>query len=107
MEEALADLERIQTRILQRIKDLELSLLPDRFSNSLSLSSASASEDNFADADASTTVGRLSAILRSKGVKDFNFKRVARDYYDWTFEARRDALGAASIDHLCKSIVLV
>ncbi|KAG8374742.1 hypothetical protein BUALT_Bualt10G0027500 [Buddleja alternifolia] len=53
--------------------------------------------------------GRLSAILRSNAaaVRDFSFKRVPADYYDWPLEARRDILGAASIHHLCKSIVLV
>ncbi|CAN0842187.1 hypothetical protein LINGRAHAP2_LOCUS3533 [Linum grandiflorum] len=54
-----------------------------------------------------STEDRLSAILRSNGVTDFAFKRVASDYYDWPYESRRDVLGAASVDHLCKSIVLV
>ncbi|KAK6158004.1 hypothetical protein DH2020_005318 [Rehmannia glutinosa] len=99
----LAELEKLQNRILHRISDLELSLLTQPFSNSLSLSSSSA-----AAADASTTTeGRLSAILRANAVRDFSFKRVPSDYYDWTLEARRDILGAASIHHLCKSIVLV
>ncbi|KAL2472482.1 YbaK/aminoacyl-tRNA synthetase-associated domain [Abeliophyllum distichum] len=97
MEEALVDLERIQTRILQRISDLELSYLPQHFSHSVSI---------FAS-DNSTTEDRLSAVLRANGVKDFSFKRVPSDYYAWTLEARRDVLGAASIHHLCKSIVLV
>ncbi|KAL2238022.1 UNVERIFIED_CONTAM: hypothetical protein Sindi_0993900, partial [Sesamum indicum] len=95
--EALAQLERVQTRILHRISDLELS-------HSLSLQSSAAD----ANADASTTTeGRLSAILLSNSVRDFSFKRVPSDYYEWTLEARRDILGAASIHHLCKSIVLV
>ncbi|CAA3028549.1 uncharacterized protein LOC111398439 isoform X1 [Olea europaea subsp. europaea] len=99
MKEALADLERTQTRILQRISDLELLYLPQHVSQSVSISTAAA--------DNSTTEGRLSAILRSNGVKDFSFKRVPSDYYTWTLEARRDVLDAASIHHLCKSIVLV
>ncbi|KAF7841714.1 glutathione reductase, cytosolic [Senna tora] len=32
--------------------------------------------------------------------------KVPPDYYDWPLEARCDALEAASVDHLCKSIVL-
>lgn len=102
--EVLADLEGVQTRILKRISDLELSLLPDQFTNSITLSS-SASEASLPNA--STTEGRLSAILRAKGAKDFIFKRVPSDYYNWSLEARRDVLDAASVDHLCKSIVLV
>lgn len=100
--EALAELERVQIGILRRISDLELAHLPDSFSKSLSITSPN---DSAAAAD--TTEGRLSTILRENGVKDFAFKRVATDYYDWPLEARRDALGAASVDHLCKSIVLV
>ncbi|KAM7525588.1 hypothetical protein LguiA_015490 [Lonicera macranthoides] len=92
--EALAELERIQTRILQRITDLEFCYS----------SSAAAVADSTIT---STTEVRLSAILHANGVKDFSFKKVASDYYDWTLEARRDVLGAPSIDHLCKSIVLV
>ncbi|KAG8374748.1 hypothetical protein BUALT_Bualt10G0028100 [Buddleja alternifolia] len=85
------ELERVQTRILNRISDLELSLLPPQHISH------------------SSTEGRLSAILRSNAaaVRDFSFKRVPADYYDWPLEARRDILGAASIHHLCKSIVLV
>ncbi|KAL8064461.1 hypothetical protein ABFX02_01G092200 [Erythranthe guttata] len=107
--EALAELETVQTRILRRISDLELSHLPQTFSYSVSLSStAPTPAASGADADSSTTTeGRLSAILRANAVRDFSFKRVPSDYYDWTLEARRDILGAASIHHLCKSIVLV
>lgn len=82
---ALSELERVQTRILQRISDLELR----------------------ADLSGTTTEGRLSSMLLENGVKDFEFKRVSFDYYDWSLETRRDVVGAASIHHLCKSIVLV
>lgn len=33
--------------------------------------------------------------------------RVPADYYEWQLEARRAALGAPSIFHLCKSMVMV
>ncbi|KAL1549012.1 hypothetical protein AAHA92_17169 [Salvia divinorum] len=92
----LEELERLQTEILHRISDLEVSYLPKFVSHSLSLSD-----------DSTTTQGRLSAILAANAVRDFSFKRVPSDYYDWTLEARRDVLGASSIHHLCKSIVLV
>lgn len=96
MEEAAAaaELESLQIDILRRISALESSILPESSSPSL-------------PEDESQTVSRLSAILRSGGVKDFSFKRVAPDYYDWPLESRRDVLGASSVDHLCKSIVLV
>ncbi|KAK9984657.1 hypothetical protein SO802_034182 [Lithocarpus litseifolius] len=97
MEKTLAELERVQTQILERISKLELSL-----DLSAPLSTAVPSPNPICD-----TESRLSSILRTNGVSDFSFKKVPADYYDWPFEARRDALGAASIDHLCKSIVLV
>lgn len=104
MEEALAELERVQTRILKRITALELTHLPQHFSLSLSLSSPT---NHHSAAAAATTEALLSGILRDNGVKDFEFKRVPFDYYDWPLESRRDVLGAVSIHHLCKSIVLV
>ncbi|KAJ8526791.1 hypothetical protein K7X08_029268 [Anisodus acutangulus] len=94
--EALAELERLQIRLLQRISNLESSLLSQHFSQNLSISTIS-----------NTTEDRLSGILRANGVNDFSFKRVPSDYYDCPLEARRDIVSAASIRHLCKSIVLV
>lgn len=98
MEAALKELERVQIGILERIAELERAHLPesDQLASSSSLSAA----------DGATAV-RLSAILRSNGVRDFTFKSVPSDYYDRPLEVRRDLLGAASIHHLCKSIVLV
>ncbi|KAM6557850.1 hypothetical protein CsatB_004869 [Cannabis sativa] len=98
MEAELAELETIQTQILRRISDLELSLLPAGAGSDIEESELVAESD---------TEARLSSILRSHGVKDFCFKKVASDYYNWPLEARRDALSAPSVDHLCKSIVLV
>lgn len=95
--EELTELEKQQTLILNRIQQLELSILPQSTINSTT--------ENLPTT--TTTEARLSAVLISGGVKDFSFKRVPSDYYDWSFEARRDVLGAASIHHLCKSIVLV
>jgi len=96
MGEALVELERVQTQLLQRISKLEHSYIP-----------SSPSQNDTVDDAVTDTVARLSSILRSNGVPEFSFKRVPSDYYDWPLEARRDALSAASIHHLCKSIVLV
>ncbi|KAL3693182.1 hypothetical protein R1sor_006833 [Riccia sorocarpa] len=49
---------------------------------------------------------RLTRILTTTGAT-FLFKRVPADYYERSFLERRDLLGASSIDHLCKSIVMV
>ena len=96
--EALAKLEYRQTLIINRISKLELAYLPNLDSEPSPISSDEADGD---------TVSRLSTILRTNAVNDFSFKRVPSDYYDWSLEARRDVLNAASVDHLCKSIVLV
>nr|XP_016488757.1 PREDICTED: uncharacterized protein LOC107808727 isoform X2 [Nicotiana tabacum] len=93
--EALAKLERVQTRLLKRLSNLESSLLSQHFSQNLSLSTSSTTED------------RLSGTLRANGVVDFSFKRVPSDYYDWPLKSHRDIVSVASIQHLCKSIVLV
>ncbi|GMP95848.1 hypothetical protein CsSME_00044731 [Camellia sinensis var. sinensis] len=104
--EELAELERLQARLLHRITEFELSHLPQHFSDSLSVSSPPENLNAAAIDAAAATEARLSAILRSNGVRDFSFKRVPFDYYDFSAEARRDILGGYSIDHLCKSIVL-
>ncbi|KAB1217029.1 hypothetical protein CJ030_MR4G021292 [Morella rubra] len=100
MERQLAELERLQTQILQRISKLELSFSPQELSASLPVPDSS--QPAICD-----TETRLSGILRTNGVNDFSFKKVLSDYYDWPLEARRDAVGAVTIEHLCKSIVLV
>lgn len=96
--EAMRKLEALQARLLQRITALELSLQTQPLS---------ISDDRVAGDGGGTTVARLSAILRARGVDDFVFKRVPADYYDRPLEARRGILEAASVEHLCKSIVLV
>jgi hypothetical protein len=51
------------------------------------------------------TVDRLRAELDSKGVPA-TFIRAPKQYYDETLEFRRDILGAPSVQHLCKSIIM-
>ncbi|XP_065857906.1 uncharacterized protein [Euphorbia lathyris] len=107
MEAELAELEQVQTVILQRIHNLERRVLPCNTSSTpLPLSSPTPNHDSderFVD----DVEARLSSILRSNAVDDFVFKRVPSDYYEWSLETRREVLSASSVDHLCKSIVLV
>ncbi|EEF36509.1 uncharacterized protein LOC8276938 isoform X2 [Ricinus communis] len=103
MEAEVAELERVQTSILHRISMLERSLLHKNDSVFTSLTPSSRN----VNCGGNDTEARLSAILKSNGVNDFVFKRVPSNYYDWSLDARRDVLCAASVDHLCKSIVLV
>lgn len=104
MEAALAELELVQTEILQRISKLEQTILSVDDDDVSSSAAVPASTPHTTIRD---TEARLSNILRSNGVNDFQFKKVPSDYYDWPLESRRDVLAAASIHHLCKSIVLV
>ncbi|GLC41642.1 hypothetical protein PLESTB_000693600 [Pleodorina starrii] len=56
--------------------------------------------------DASPTQQRLEQELIDRCFSGFRFVRVPGDYYDQPLEFRRDCLGAASVQHLCKSIVM-
>ena len=97
----LQELECLQISILRRIENLESRLLSDPLANiSTSLSSS-------IDGGLDSTENRLSAILRELGARDFEFRRVPEDYYNRTLEYRMECLGAHSIEHLCKSIVMV
>ncbi|KAL6007863.1 hypothetical protein ACLOJK_033367 [Asimina triloba] len=99
--DSFAKLEIIQERILEQISELEVAL-----SRQTLPAPPSHPNDSHRDSPADT-ISRLSAILDAGGVRDFSFKRVPSDYYDRPLDARRDILNAATIDHLCKSIVLV
>ncbi|KAF3795244.1 hypothetical protein EJ110_NYTH05120 [Nymphaea thermarum] len=100
----LAGLETRQLCLLQRIARFESSLLPDGAPPQPSTPSPAAPT---LSAATHTIESHLTNILLSNGVTDFRFGRVPEDYYDRTIEERRDILGAPSIHHLCKSIVLV
>lgn len=94
-EELLAELEIAQKRILQRITGLELVLgLPLH-------------PHHHHQGIGGDTESRLSILLREGGVRDFSFRRVPLDYYERSIHARREILGAPTIHHLCKSIVMV
>ncbi|GBF98526.1 prolyl-tRNA synthetase [Raphidocelis subcapitata] len=56
--------------------------------------------------DDSPVQHRLARELCEMGVPDFRFVRVPSDYYDRPLEWRQSVLGAASVHHLCKSIVM-
>lgn len=58
--------------------------------------------------DNAGVVPRLRALCQSYGLTKSRFYRVSGNYYDWTLEQRRDALDpATTIQHLCKSVVMV
>ncbi|ERM94062.1 hypothetical protein AMTR_s00010p00069750 [Amborella trichopoda] len=110
----LDSLRLLQTQILQRLSELEACMLPSGQQQHSNISptlyqqgkAEEDEEDNENIHHCTTMESRISHILRSGGVGDFEFKRVPSDYYERSLEERRDIVGAPSIDHLCKSIVL-
>lgn len=96
-------LENRQCRILESIAKLE-ARLNSGGGGDVALENGDAHQES---SNGETVEQRLSNILRTEGATDFIFKTVPSDYYDRTYEERRDLLGAASVDHLCKSIVMV
>lgn len=53
----------------------------------------------------SCTERRLAKELVEKGIRNYHFTRVPEHYYQKDLEYRRDCLHAASIQHLCKSLL--
>lgn len=49
---------------------------------------------------------RLRACLEAAACRLYRFVRVSSSYYDETLERRRDHLGAASVEQLCKTLAL-
>jgi prolyl-tRNA editing enzyme YbaK/EbsC (Cys-tRNA(Pro) deacylase) len=49
---------------------------------------------------------RLHKFCEDAGLQTWRFRRVSGEYYSWSLEQRRAALGAASVDHLTKSLIL-
>eukprot|EP01018_Ginkgo_biloba_P014594 Gb_31573 [translate_table: standard] len=106
----LTELNERQIRILQRIWMLENSALASVDKKVQTGGHSESVCNGFDDGPCNgslTTELRLGKMLRGGGVTAFQFKRVPSDYYDRTFEERRDILGVSSTDHLCKSIVMV
>eukprot|EP00775_Hariotina_reticulata_P009630 gene9630-9790_t len=56
--------------------------------------------------NASCIQTRLAQELFEKGLSEFRFVRVPNDYYDQPLQVRQQCLKAASIHHLCKSIIM-
>ncbi|KAI8476137.1 MAG: YbaK/prolyl-tRNA synthetase-like protein [Monoraphidium minutum] len=56
--------------------------------------------------DDSAVQHRLARELAEKGVPGFRFVRVPPDYYERPLAWRQGVLGAASVHHLCKSIIM-
>lgn len=56
--------------------------------------------------DTAGVVPRLSALCAASHLTKYRFYRVAGDYYDWPLEQRQSVLGAPSIRHLWKSVVM-
>lgn len=99
-DDAARQVDALATRqqdILARIARLEATLGP---------STAAAALTTQVDADASPVHRRLQEELISKGILNHRFVRAPPDYYDRPLEFRQGVLQAASVHHLCKSIIM-
>jgi hypothetical protein len=99
----LAALER-------RLAALEARVASVSAENDPAAAAAAAHAAASADAtDVSPTQRRLAdALYLARAYRaPFAFRRVAPDYYSWPLERRRLALGADSVQRLCKTICLV
>ncbi|KAJ7553399.1 hypothetical protein O6H91_06G096400 [Diphasiastrum complanatum] len=106
-------LSRLQSRqnlILQRIAQLESNLYPTTHRSEPASDQLDVDNPGALGLKRSQTRNveeSLSRFLHERGVTSFKFARVPSNYYSRTYAERRDILGAASIHHLCKSIVMV
>lgn len=96
------NLQRRQARALSRLMKLEEGYGVLRTDGS----GGQQQEKQQIEAAASPVQQRLAAELVSKGLRNHRFVRAPAEYYDRPLEFRRDVLGAASVDHLCKSIIM-
>lgn len=62
-------------------------------------------EGSSVEANVSGTQAKLGTELKERGVKSFSFKAVPENYYKEELEFRQACLGAASVHHLCKSLI--
>lgn len=58
------------------------------------------------EGEVSEVQARLTSILQGDGVASFRFVRAPPGYYEQPLEFRMGVVGAASVHHLCKTIVM-
>jgi len=93
-----------QLEILERLAALEVQLGMEGLSVKAQPCSVGSTQP--AGEGVSPVQARLTGIMLRDGLSSFKFIRAPRGYYDQPLEYRMGILGAASIHHLCKSIVM-
>lgn len=92
--ERVAALQRKQDDILARIAELERRC------------ASNSTVAPFAPMDISPVQRRLAEELAAEGIVNHRFVRAPPEYYDQTLEFRQAVLQAASVHHLCKTIIM-
>jgi prolyl-tRNA editing enzyme YbaK/EbsC (Cys-tRNA(Pro) deacylase) len=109
---AMKALKKRQEDILTRIEALERRLnssSPPAAKPAAATPAAAApapAAATFSDDDASAVQRRLHNELITKSIVNHRFVRAPPEYYDSPLEFRQAVLDAASIHHLCKSIIM-
>lgn len=101
-DEMLVEIARLRTIIVSKMG--VKSLLTDQgaaYQLSSQLSQISPHSD-----DHTEVIKRIREECIRLGFKYAKFKQVPNNYYQIPLEARRDILGAPTLDHLCKSLIM-
>merc|ERR1712224_1042908 len=109
-----ADLLFRQRDVLAAVGDLEARVFSKKIDTSASAGGgvgspslpSSSSPPPECPEDASDTHKNIHSELLERNIADFKITRAPSDYYDQDLDFRRRFLGAASINHLCKSMIM-
>ena len=115
------ELAQRQIEVLQRLNAIESVMSPPPAATAATVAAATATATASASADCGlvpaivTAVDpsgnavqqRLQAELLQRGMARHRFVRAPPEYYERPLEFRRTVVGAASVDHLCKTIIMV
>lgn len=107
IEKRFEALQKRQEQILHRLELLEQRLgLPSEAKASSSKHLTCVSSATVCTSQKSSVEKRLTDELLKKGVVNHQFVRAPPEYYDRPLEFRKEVLGATSVHHLCKSIIM-
>ncbi|KAL0484642.1 pgk [Acrasis kona] len=106
----MSNLRELNSLFDDLLKDIAVikKTLQDRRSEINSITNVGIAEPKITphDVNDTPTVTRLKDECNRLGLQYAKFKQVPGDYYDRPLEYRRDCLGAPTIDHLCKSLIM-
>jgi len=103
----VGELEGRQLQILERTAALEAQLgARESDTSTRREESGDMVSSGFGGEDVSEVQARLTRVMLADELKSFKFVRAPPEYYSQSLEFRMRIVGAASVNHLCKSIVM-